>query len=162
MCDCFVCERIEQTRRGENPYLVRELETGYVVMGDIQRLPGYALFLCKRHACELHELEPEYRRQFLWEMSLAAEAVDRAFQPDKLNYELLGTGKGVHMHWHIFPRRAGDTPKPGPVWQLGAELKDERYRPDDAVLRELKRRLNAALDEVLAADGQTAVPARRD
>lgn len=33
-----------------------------------------------------------------------AEAVYNAFQPDKLNYELLGVGSGVHMHWHIFPR----------------------------------------------------------
>ena len=103
-----------------------------------------AVMIYRQDAETEYELEPEYRRQFLWEMSLAAEAVDRAFQPDKLNYELLGTGKGVHMHWHIFPRRAGDTPKPGPVWQLGAELKDERYRPDEASLRELKRRLNAA------------------
>lgn len=24
------------------------------------------------------------------------------FHPDKVNYELLGAGKGRHMHWHIF------------------------------------------------------------
>ena len=149
MENCGVCERIAQTRRGKNPYFVRELETGYVVLGDIQRLPGYTLFLCKEHATELHFLAPDFRRKFLWEMSLVAEAVYAAFAPDKLNYELLGTGRGVHMHWHIFPRRAGDTPGPGPVWQLGAELKDERYRPDAERLADLKRRLNAALDAVI-------------
>ena len=149
MDNCGVCERIAQTLRGENPYFVRELETGYVVLGDIQRLPGYTLFLCKEHATELHFLAPEFRRKFLWEMSLVAEAVYKAFSPDKLNYELLGTGRGVHMHWHIFPRRTGDTPKSGPVWQLGDELKDERYRPDAVRLEDLKRRLNAALDTVI-------------
>ena len=149
MENCGVCERIAQTRRGENPYFVRELETGYVVLGDIQRLPGYTLFLCKEHATELHFLAPEFRRKFLWEMSLVAEAVYMAFRPDKLNYELLGTGQGVHMHWHIFPRRAGDTPGPGPVWQLGAELKDERFRPTTEQLSDMKRRLNAALDAVI-------------
>ena len=148
-CECGVCERIELTRRGENPYFVRELETGYVVIGDIQRIPGYTLFLCKQHATELHQLEPTFCRQFLWELSLVSEAVFNAFHPDKLNYELLGTGKGVHMHWHIFPRREGDTPKPGPVWQLGAELKDERYRPTSDQLAALKAALNAALDAVL-------------
>lgn len=51
---------------------------------------------------------------FLNEMSLVAEAVYNAFGPDKLNYELLGQGENVHMHWHIFPRRKGDTPVPGP------------------------------------------------
>ena len=53
------------------------------------------------------------------------------------------------MHWHFFPRRAGDTPKPGPVWQLGQELLDDRFLPDEAELEDLKRRLNAALDKLL-------------
>ena len=31
VCTCGVCQRIELTRQGKNPYFVRELETGYVV-----------------------------------------------------------------------------------------------------------------------------------
>ena len=27
---CGVCERIQMTREGRNPFLVKELETGYV------------------------------------------------------------------------------------------------------------------------------------
>lgn len=118
MCNCSVCERIELTKNGKNPFFVRELKTGYVVLGDIQRFKGYTLFLCKEHAIELHFLRKDFRHLFLEEMSLAAEAVYNAFHPDKLNYELLGVGNGVHMHWHIFPRRVGDTPEPGPVWRL--------------------------------------------
>ncbi len=57
MCSCGVCRRIEQTKRGENPYFVRELDTGYVVIGDYQRFRGYSLFLCKECASELHFLE---------------------------------------------------------------------------------------------------------
>lgn len=112
MLDCLVCERIELIRQGENPYFVRELETGYVVIGDHQRFYGYTLFLCKQHATELHFLKKDFRAKFLEEMSLVAEAVYGAFEPDKLNYELLGAGRGLHMHWHFFPRRAGDTPPP--------------------------------------------------
>ena len=129
MCDCLICERIELIRRGKNPYFVRELETGYVVIGDHQRIPGYSLFLCKRHAEELHLLPQDFRDLFLREMALTAEAVFHAFRPEKLNYELLGAGRGIHMHWHFFPRRSGDTPKPGPVWQLGDELHDSRFLP---------------------------------
>ena len=33
---CGVCERIKETKAGENPFLVKELETGYVVIGDFQ------------------------------------------------------------------------------------------------------------------------------
>ena len=149
MEDCLICERIAAIRNGTNPYFVRELETGYVVMGDQQRIKGYTLFLCKRHAYELHELDPEYRDKFLHEMALVSEAVYRAFQPDKLNYSLLGVGRGLHMHWHIHPRRQGDTPLPGPVWQLGKELTDERYNPSEAELNELKNQLNYALDDLL-------------
>ncbi len=42
---CLICERIEQIKRGENPYFVCELSTGYVVLGDHQRFRGYTLFL---------------------------------------------------------------------------------------------------------------------
>jgi len=149
-CDCAVCERIELTKQGKNKYFVRELETGYVVIGDHQRFKGYSLFLCKEHATEIHFLEKDFRKKFLKEMSLVAEAVYKAFQPDKLNYELLGVGSGVHMHWHFFPRRAGDTPNPGPVWQLGGqEMNHERYLPTDEELEELKRMLNVELDKLV-------------
>ena len=47
---CLVCDRIEKTRKGENPYFVRELETGYVVLGDHQRFEGYTLLICREHA----------------------------------------------------------------------------------------------------------------
>ena len=42
VCTCGFCQRIELTRQGKNPYFVRELETGYVVIGDYQRFPALA------------------------------------------------------------------------------------------------------------------------
>ena len=112
---CMICERIDWIKNGKNPYFVKELSTGYVVIGDHQRIKGYTLFLCKQHTTELHFLDPDFRDRFLHEMAIVAEAVYNAFQPDKLNYELLGAGSGLHMHWHIFPRRKGDTKAAGPV-----------------------------------------------
>ena len=149
MDNCLICERIAWIRENRNPYFVRELHTGYVVLGDSQRFKGYTLFLCKRHAYELHELELHFRDEFLHEMAVVAEAVYHAFQPYKLNYALLGVGRGLHMHWHIYPRREGDTPNPGPVWQLGKELTDERYQPTGEELEQLKARLKEELDKLL-------------
>jgi diadenosine tetraphosphate (Ap4A) HIT family hydrolase len=127
--ECQICQRIAQIERGENPYFVCELSTGYVVLGDHQRFFGYTLFLCKRHATELHHLPWDYRTRFLQEMSLVAQAVDDVYHPDKMNEELLGNGD-THLHWHLFPRRAGDTPRPGPVWWLPPEeMWDDRFRP---------------------------------
>ena len=145
---CLVCGRIEETLRGDNPYFVRELETGYVVLGDYQRFEGYTLLLCKEHATELSQLTPEFRAAFLRDMAVTAEAVENAFQPDKMNYELLGVGKCRHMHWHLFPRRQGDTPKPGPVWRV-TDMNDECWRPSPEKLEELKQKLNRELDKLL-------------
>lgn len=114
--ECDVCARLRLSARGENPNLVAELPTGYVVLGDDQYIRGYTLFLCKIHAVELFDLEPGFRTQFLNEMALTAQAVATVFHAEKMNYELLGIGKSVHMHWHLFPRRTGDTPQPGPIW----------------------------------------------
>ena len=44
---CLICEGIKQVQQGQNLYLVKALETGYVVIGDHQHFYGYTLFLCK-------------------------------------------------------------------------------------------------------------------
>lgn len=114
--DCLICDRITLIENDENPYFVKELETGYVVLGDHQYFTGYSLLLCKEHVFELHELQEDYRTTFLSDMARLAQGVYRAFGPAKLNYELLGNGD-PHLHWHIFPRYVDDGIK-GPVWNL--------------------------------------------
>ena len=89
---CFVCDRIKETRVGNNPFFVKELETGYVVIGDNQHFKGYSLFLCKEHKTELFQLDRSQKMKFLEEMSFVAEAVSNAFGAEKMNYELLGNG----------------------------------------------------------------------
>ena len=42
------------------------------------------------------------------------------------------------MHWHIFPRRQGDTEKPGPVW-LEKDMNNDRYLPSTEKLEEMKK-----------------------
>ena len=83
---CGVCERIRMIRDGTNPYFVKELETGYVVIGDFQHFRGYTLFLCKEHAAELFDLEPAVRAKHLEEMTMVARAACRAFGAEKMNY----------------------------------------------------------------------------
>ena len=126
---CLVCDRITMIKNEANPYFVTELETGYVVIGDHQRFKGYTLFLCKEHVAELHHLEHGYKMKFLEEMSLVAEAVQKAFNAEKMNYELLGNGD-AHIHWHLFPRNNGDMKIKGPVWWIPQdEMYDEKFRP---------------------------------
>jgi len=148
---CLICERIAMIQRGENPYFVKELESGYVVIGDHQHFRGYTLFLCKEHETELFHLKKEKKRLFLEEMSLVAEAAAKAFSAEKMNYELLGNGD-THLHWHLFPRRSGDLEEGGrgPVWWYPPEkMYSEENRPSPEELEEMKKQLAAALTEVL-------------
>ena len=149
--ECDVCARLRLTERGENPNLVAELSTGYVVLGDDQYIRGYTVLICKHHAKELFDLEPDFRAKFLEEMVLTAQAVANVFQAEKMHYELLGIGRGVHMHWHLFPRHAGDTPQPGPVWLTpksilhgpDAQVSDSQRQAWIQALREEINRLQA-------------------
>ena len=148
---CFICDRINMIREGINPYLVRELETGYVVMGDNQHFKGYTLFLCKEHKTELFQLDHSIKMKFLEEMSIVAEAVSKAFHAEKMNYELLGNGD-THLHWHLFPRKEGDIENygnngKGPVWWYPMEkMYSDDNKPSLNELEEMKRKLNAELE----------------
>ena len=148
---CFICDRINMIREGINPYFVRELEMGYVVMGDNQHFKGYTLFLCKEHKTELFQLDHSMKMKFLEEMSIVAEAVSKAFHAEKMNYELLGNGD-THLHWHLFPRKVGDIENygnngKGPVWWYPMEkMYSDDNKPSLNELEEMKRKLNAELE----------------
>jgi diadenosine tetraphosphate (Ap4A) HIT family hydrolase len=49
-------------------------------------------------------------------MLRVARAVDKAFSPRKMNYELLGNTV-AHLHWHLFPRYEGDPNPNRPTWE---------------------------------------------
>ena len=147
---CLICERIELINQGKNPHFVKELETGYVVIGDGQYFKGYTLFLAKEHVTELHQMEYETKIKFLEEMSIVQEAVAKAFQAEKMNIELLGNGD-AHVHWHLFPRKAGDMKGyghngRGPVWWVPwEEMSSEEYQPKENDLLQLVNRLKEYL-----------------
>jgi diadenosine tetraphosphate (Ap4A) HIT family hydrolase len=142
---CEICRRMARMS-ADNPYLIAELESGYAVLADNQHIPGYTIFVSKTCAPELHELEPAVRSRFLEEMALVAEATFRAFQPRKLNYELLGNSVS-HLHWHLFPRYADDPNPAWPIWNNDAWMNAPKRTPIAAAdLASLRDRVRAALD----------------
>lgn len=147
MHDCLICTRIAEIKGGTNPAFIAELETGYVVLGDFQYFKGYTLFLAKDHLTELHQLDPSRRALFLNEMSLVAEAVFHAFQPQKMNYELLGNSE-PHLHWHLFPRYEADlAAKKGPIWYVDASVRSgEAARPTPSERTVLIAEIRASLE----------------
>ena len=145
---CKMCERQKNIK--EDPYFIMELETGYVILGWFQRFKGYTVFNCKEHGPELHDLEPGFRAKHLQEMTLVAQAVYNVFKPDKMNYELLGNGC-PHIHWHLYPRRKGDTPIVSSVYQLpNSELFDETTRPSEEARNALKEKIRSEIVNLLS------------
>ena len=150
MTDCPACKRNQAADRGEDPWAVARLTTGYVKVHEIRYFRGYTFFVAKDCVAELHELEVDARDAHLAEMAEVAHAVVEAFQPQKLNYEALGNSVR-HLHWHLIPRRSDD-PRPwGPVWEdleflravwTGAPRYDESERDElrEALFRALQRR----------------------
>ena len=151
---CLICERIKMIKNEENRYFVKELKTGYVVIGDHQYFKGYTLFIHKEHKTELFQLNSEDKINFLEEMSIVAEATSKAFGAVKMNYELLGNGDS-HLHWHLFPRVDGDLGEyghngRGPVWWYPMEkMYDSKNIPTDEELVEMKSKLLKELDRLL-------------
>lgn len=151
---CLVCDRIQMIKEGTNPYFVRELETGYVVIADNQHFKGYTLFLCKRHETELFNLDPEFAAKFMQEMILVANAVKNAFHAEKMNYECLGMGD-AHLHWHLPPRVTGDIENygksgKGPIWCYPMDkLYSDDNRPGKTELDIMKTKLYDEIERLL-------------
>ena len=152
---CIICDRIQMIKSGTNPYFVKELDTGYVVIGDNQHFKGYTLFLLKDHVTELFDLKDDIRAKFLAEMTIVAEAVAKAFGAEKMNYECLGNGD-AHLHWHLFPRVNGDLDGygnngRGPVWWYPREkMYSDDNRPNDEELQIMKQALCKEIETLLS------------
>ena len=84
------------------------------LLGPWQYYTGYCILVARAHATELSQLSDPERRGYLDEMCLLARAIEGAFQPRKLNYELLGN-QVAHLHWHVLARFDWDSHFPAPV-----------------------------------------------
>lgn len=145
---CFVCDRLNLIKKGRNKYFVKEMKTGYVVLGDFQYFYGYTLFLSKLHVTELHDLGSN-RKVFLEEMAIVAEAVIKAFKPKKLNYELLGNSDS-HVHWHLIPRYGNDPRPETSIWAIDYSVRcSDECRPTELELKEMKEKLLSEIEKLL-------------
>lgn len=112
---CPFCVKLSQIDQLGEDELVWSFPHSIALLGPWQRYHGYCVLVSRRHERELFDLPEEVRRAYLDEMCLLARAIDRAFGPHKLNYELLGN-QVPHLHWHLFPRYQDDPARLAPVW----------------------------------------------
>ncbi|MEZ0069420.1 diadenosine tetraphosphate (Ap4A) HIT family hydrolase [Streptacidiphilus sp. MAP12-20] len=116
-------DRIGSALAGRNPTVLRRLDAGFAVIGDVQFLPGYSVLLVDEpHVERLSELPQAKRTAFLADMDRLGEAVERAcraLDPEfrRVNLEILGNTDGF-LHAHVWPRFEWEHPDlvGRPVW----------------------------------------------
>ncbi|WP_194837042.1 diadenosine tetraphosphate hydrolase [Nocardia sp. XZ_19_369] len=142
----FRTDRIGSALRGENPTVLRRLDAGFAVIGDVQFLPGYSVLLTDDpEAQRLSDLPRAKRIAFLTDMDRLGEAVERAcasLDPAfrRVNLEILGNADSF-LHAHVWPRFDWEPVDLVhlPVWLYPREnWSDERYAlgPRHSALRQ--------------------------
>jgi diadenosine tetraphosphate (Ap4A) HIT family hydrolase len=152
--DCLFCDKLLRLADLPADEVVWPFPHSIALLGPWQYHTGYCVLVARRHATELHALPPADRYAFLDEMVTLARAIDAAFRPRKLNYELLGN-QVPHLHWHLFPRRADDPETRKAVWlALDRAERDpaERERLASSALPrpEITRRLRHEMEALRA------------
>ncbi|MEV7881886.1 HIT family protein [Streptomyces microflavus] len=139
-------DRIGAALKGDNPTVLRRLEAGFAVIGDVQFLPGYSVLLVDEpHVQRLSDLPRPKRLSFLSDMDHLGEAVERvcrrtdpAFR--RVNLEILGN-TDPFLHAHIWPRFEWEPSNvvSRPVWLYPQERwSDEQFKlgPQHDALRD--------------------------
>ena len=134
MTACPMCRRWND----DADLQIVELEHSFVVLNRDQHFPGYTLLFTKDHVTELFHLDRTVRGGLMEEVSCVAGALSSVFQPDKINYELLGN-MVPHIHWHLVPRYSREPIWPRPIWTEPHDellLPPEEYRKRIVLIRQ--------------------------
>jgi len=113
----IIHERVEAARTGTNTTVITSVPSGWVVMGDVQYLPGYCLLLPDPVVPDLNSLNGEQRMQFLKDMVIIGDALLEVTETYRINYEIQGNTEPA-LHAHIIPRYMSEPEelRKIPVW----------------------------------------------
>jgi diadenosine tetraphosphate (Ap4A) HIT family hydrolase len=96
-------QRVEAARRGENPFVITRLASGWVVIGDVQPLAGYCLLLADPVVESPNALRQADRARYFRDMLTVGDALLEITGAYRINYETLGNLEPA-LHTHIIPR----------------------------------------------------------
>lgn len=128
--NCAYCMREE---RGELldafGVFICELNVSSLILFKEQSHPGRCIVAYKDHVSELVDISDADRDAFFADVAQAANAIHKAFHPDKVNYGAYGDG-GCHLHFHLVPKYK-DQFEWGTVFQMNpgqTKLSDGEYQ----------------------------------
>ena len=100
-CNCAYCMRGELLDKFG--IYICDLRVSSLILFKEQSKPGRVIVAYKDHVSEIVNLSEEERNAFIADVVQAANALHKAFQPDKVNYGAYGD-TGCHLHMHLVPK----------------------------------------------------------
>ena len=106
-----------------------DLSVSQLILFKEQSHKGRCVVAYKDHVSELVNIPEEERTAFINDVVKAANAIHKAFNPDKVNYGAYGD-TGCHLHMHLVPKYK-DGYEWGGVFEMNPGktlLSDEEYQ----------------------------------
>lgn len=80
-----------------------ELDSSKLYLFKEQSHKGRVILAAKDHSADITKLSDEERNGYFADMNKVANALQKAFNPDKINIGAYGDTAG-HMHFHLVPK----------------------------------------------------------
>ncbi|MDO4867005.1 MAG: HIT family protein [Clostridia bacterium] len=104
-----------------------------------QSHPGRVIVANKDHVRDITDLSDEERNAFFADVARVSRAIQKAFNPDRINYGAYND-KGIHLHFHLVPKYRNE-------FEFGGvfEMNPGRVTLSDAEYAEMIAKIKAAL-----------------
>ncbi|MGE8078340.1 HIT family protein [Peribacillus loiseleuriae] len=125
--DCMYC--MEDESRDNLMIEICQLDVSTVFLFKEQTYTGRCNVVYKDHVKELFQLDQDALAAYMNDVKKVGEALDKAFQPNKLNYGAYGD-KMHHLHMHLVPKYE-DKEEWGSTFEMNPGkiyLKEEEYK----------------------------------
>ena len=113
----LIHKRVRECQSGTYPKQICRVDSGWVVLGDVQFVRGYCLLLPDPVVADFNALGMAERQAFAADMSIVGDVLLEITGAVRINYEMIGNVEPA-LHGHIFPRFT-DEPEDlrlKPVW----------------------------------------------
>jgi diadenosine tetraphosphate (Ap4A) HIT family hydrolase len=139
---CAFCENAATELRKQDPSWIADLQVSTAFLARNQICRGYTILVFNRaHVTELFQLDRKDLMAYSEDLVTIAGAIHAAYNPDKMNYELLGNVV-PHLHWHVIPRQKTDPiDRRWPIW--GKDYAEVRISNDECgeIVEEIRKHL---------------------
>ena len=115
-----------------------DLNASKVYLFKEQSHKGRVIVASKFHVSEMIELSDEDRNAFFADVNNVANAIHKAFSPNKVNYGAYGD-TGHHLHFHLVPKYKDDEFEWGSVFAMDPKRKTLSDAEYDEIIAELKK-----------------------